>query len=105
MSSNTAELPLAGTIRGSFITIGQTDSEKKVTDRVMEQISKVNWENVFFGTIATTGTLAFGLYTYIFAAAGGWWWAWAIPYAALTLFIGGFAIHCFAHVFGPTTWA
>mgnify|MGYP001568745445 CR=1 FL=1 len=73
--------------------------ERKLLTTVQEKIQSVNWENVFFGTIGTTATLSFGFYTYIFAISGGWWWAWAIPYAALTLFAGGFTVYCFANMF------
>ena len=88
----------------SILTIGQTDSEKKITNKVLDHLSNINWENLFFGTLSTIGTLAFGVYTWIFASAGGWWWAWAIPYGVLTLLTGGFAIWCFMNLFGATTW-
>ena len=100
MSNATTTIPGLG----SVITIGQTDSEKKITSKVMEQVSKVNWENVFFSALGSVCTLSFGFYTWIFAFAGGWWWAWAIPYGVLTLLAGGFTVFCLMNLFGPSAW-
>ncbi len=81
-----------------ILNVGAAPIEQEVHSNVMNFVARVNWENVFIGALATTCTLGFGLYTYIFAMAGGWWWAWAVPYAVLTLITGGFAVWCFANV-------